>query len=200
MQSVRSQDSEEGFSLIELLVTVLVMAVVMTIAGTVLFSLSRSASRTDTMVSSEQTASIVLNQMARDIRSSHSLSIPTGATANLEVELQVNKPSGGTANVEWIYDPVGKTVTRYVQNSGGTFVPSGPRATNVTNGAGTGIFTYYYYSGAPITSNYSGCTSRIGVTLDIGSNVTGVPTFIENEDVALTDQLAALTAPGSGQC
>ena len=196
----RAEDpSEDGFSLLELVIVLSIMTVVVSLAGTVLFSLSRTASRTDAMVGAEQAASSVLAQMARDIRSSHSLNIPSGATPALSVGFQVNQPGGGTSNIEWTYDATADTVTRYVQNAGGTFVPSGPRAASVTNGSG-GIFSYFFDDGTPLTSNYSSCTARIRITLDVAPTVTGTSTFQEVQDVALTDQLAALTAPGSGQC
>jgi prepilin-type N-terminal cleavage/methylation domain-containing protein len=196
----RIQDADGGFSLLELVIVMLILTIVVSVAGTVLFSLSQTATRTDSVVGAEQSASTVLAQMARDIRSGHSLAIPSGTTPSMEVELQVNQPSGGTANVEWIYDSTADTVTRYVQNTGGTFVPSGPAATRVINGSAAGIFSYYYYDGTPLSADYSRCTARIGITLHVGSKVGGVAPFVENEDVALTDQLAALTAPGSGAC
>lgn len=202
-QSSSERRGESGFTLVELLIVLLIMSVVLAIAGTVLFSMSQTAARNDAMVQSEQKASTALAQVGRDIRSAHKISVPTGSTPANGLLLQVNQPSGSTVNVEWLYDSTKDTLTRYVQNGSGTYVASGPSASSVSNGAG-GVFTYYNYSGANITSTDTGapylivadCTTRITVQIDVSPSRAHVPVFQVSDDIALTDQLESILENG----
>lgn len=194
--------SDAGFTLVELAVVLLILGIVMAICSSVVFSLSNSARRNDSMVTTEQAASTALAVLARDIRSAHSISFP-GTSPN-QVQLQVNNGSGGYVYVEWTYDSTALTVTRSTATSAaGPFTKTGPTATNVTNGA-SGIFRYYNVLGADISSatnnTIKNCAARIGVQLDVSSSTIGVPTFQASEDVSLTDQVQIISAPGNGQC
>ena len=191
-----------GFTLVELAVVLLILGIVMSICGSVIVSLSNSARRNDSMVTTEQAASTVLAVMARDIRSTHSISFP--GTSPSQVELQVNDGSGGYVYVEWTYDSTAQTVTRSTASSAaGPFTKTGPTATRVTNGSG-GIFRYYNVLGAEISSSTSttikNCAARIGVQLNVSSSTIGAPVFQASEDVSLTDQVQIISAPGNGQC
>ena len=174
----------------------------MSIGVSVSFSMSMTAKRNDSMVTIEQKASTVAAQMARDIRSAHAISLP--GTAVDQIVLQENDGNGGYTYVEWTYDTSAQTVTRYTGSaSTGPFTVSSPKATKVTNGA-TGIFTYYNVSGGSINGSTNtsivNCTARIGVQLNVATSTIGVNTFQANEDVALTDQVQIISAPGNGQC
>jgi type IV pilus assembly protein PilA len=200
LRTARREQDDRGFTLIEILIVLLIMGVVLAIAGSVLFSMSQTANRNDSMVQIEQTASTTLGQAARDIRSAHTITIPTGATAANSVVLQVNQPSGSFANVKWVYDPTKLTLTRYVQNTSGTYVATGPPASNVSNGS-NGVFTYYNYSGANITSTttaiITSCATRINVQVDVSSKIANVPAFQVSDDVALSDQLESIIQNGT---
>ena len=194
--------ADAGFTMVELAVVLLIFAIVMSICGSVIVSLSNSARRNDSMVTTEQAASTALAVLARDIRSAHSISFP-GTSPN-QVELQDNNGSGGYVYVEWTYDSTAKTVTRSTATSAaGPFTKTGPTASSVTNGS-TGIFRYYNVLGAEISSatnnTIKNCAARIGVQLDVSSSTIGVPTFMASEDVSLTDQVQIISAPGNGQC
>jgi prepilin-type N-terminal cleavage/methylation domain-containing protein len=193
-------DAEAGFTMVELMVTMLIMSVVLAIGGSMLFSMSNTAARNDAMVQQEQAAGTVLAAMARDIRSTHAISLP--GTADEQVMLQENTGTPGSYTyVEWTYNPTAGTVTRSTASTAaGPFTVTGPAAADVTNGAGTGIFTYYNVNGAPITTSIASCASRIGVTLDVSTTTAGVPAYVTSQDVALTDQTQIISAPGNGQC
>jgi prepilin-type N-terminal cleavage/methylation domain-containing protein len=208
VQALRNQakgldGSEAGFSLLEMMFTVLVMSIVLVVAGSALVSLSRTASRNEAMVETEQSASTVMAQLTRDIRSAGSLSVPSGATPADEVELAVVKQSGGTTTVLWTYNTAAATLTREVE-VGSTFEPSGFTVSKVANPSSSAVFTYYDDTGSNIsatsTSNIATCTTAIGVDLYVASTTSGVANQQESNEVALTNQLNALDAPGSGQC
>jgi prepilin-type N-terminal cleavage/methylation domain-containing protein len=206
--------SERGYTLIELMVVVLIMGVVIAIAGSALYSLSMSANRNDAMVSEEQAASNIVAQLSRDIRSANSLTFPSGVTSSgtgSEVELLVNQTGGGTQPVLWVYNSSAGTLTREVQVNG-NFQAQGQYLTNVANPSGTPVFTYYTYSTTSSNesltsltgnqvSDIQQCTTSIGVDVYVSSSTHGTVPYQESEQVALTNQLDTLTAPGAnGSC
>ncbi len=199
----RPDGSESGFSLLEMMFTLLVMSVVVTIAGTSLVSLSRTASRNESMVEVEQSASTIMAQLTRDIRSADTLSFPAGATPADEVQLAVNQQAGGATTVLWTYNPSTATLTRETE-VGSTFKPSGFTLSKMANSTSTPVFTYYDDTGSNISatssSNIASCTTAIGVGLNVVPSTSGVVNQQQSAEVALTNQLNTLTAPGSGQC
>jgi prepilin-type N-terminal cleavage/methylation domain-containing protein len=211
-QPPASHGVEDGFTLLELMVVMLIMGVVLLVAGSALISLSTTTNRGSAMVTDEQVASGALAQMGKDIRSAHAITFPSGAVATdapNEVVLQENKPGGGTTPVEWIYSPTAATLTREVLNSSGSVVSTGPVVAKVANASTTSLLSYYKDDGSQIVptsgsttalGKISSCTTRIQVHLFLAPGVSGVANFEESEDVAITDQLAILSAPGNGQC
>lgn len=194
---------EDGLSLLEMMIVVLISSIVVAIAGSALVSLDNAASRNDSLVKEEQKASTVMAQMERDIRSASSISIPAGASAADQLQLAVLAADGSTSDVLWRYDPTAGTLTRETQQNG-TFQPSGAVITRVTNGTGTPVFRYYNSSTTEIaatnTSGIAGCATAVAVEVDVSSGTAGVGSFQETAQVALTNQVQALTAPGTGQC
>jgi prepilin-type N-terminal cleavage/methylation domain-containing protein len=200
---------DDGFTLIELLVVTLIMGIVIAIAGAVLYSLSTTANRNDSMVNDEQAASTVLAQLSRDIRSANTLTFPAGALSTdtpSEVELIDNQPAGGTLSVLWVYNASAATLTRKVL-VGSAFATSGTVLSRVVNPAGSPVFSYLDGKSGTSISGQSPATIALcatGVNVDLfvapKSAARGVATFEESAEVALTNQLATLTAPGNGQC
>jgi prepilin-type N-terminal cleavage/methylation domain-containing protein len=203
----RLNEDEAGFTLLELSVVLSIMTVVVVIAGGALLSLSTAASRTDSMVNEEQMATNTLAQLSRDLRSAHTISfpasnLPSGGTPGYDIQLAVNQPTGGTVAVLWAYSSNTATLSREVQ-VGSVFKSSGPALPHVANGS-TPIFTYYYTTGSQITSavpaTIATCASRVGVELYVSSSTSGSGTFHTSDNVAITDQLNQLTAPGVQPC
>ena len=209
---VRS-DRDEGFTLLELMIVLAVMGVVLAIAGGALLSLQNATVRTSAMVNDEQDASTVLAQMARDIRSAHSLTFPSTTTdADFAMILYENQPSGGTSPIEWVYQPptapaVVGTLSREVLDSSLAVTSTRVELSDVAN-VSVPVFSYYNLFGAPIPTGSStqlqtiqNCTTAVGVDLLISpSPVSGVSDFTESDEVAITDQQQILSAPGNQQC
>lgn len=204
---------EDGFTLIELMVTMAVMAIVLVIAGSALISLQGTAVRNDAMITEEQSASTALSLMARDIRSAHSIQFLTSTTDAAEsVILNENQPSGtATSPVEWVYQPGASgagTLSRVTLSASLSVVGTDVVLSDVANPASVPVFTYYNLQGVSMSSSASGadqtlqnCTTSIGVDLLISpAPVPNVSTFQESDTVAITDQEQILSAPGNGQC
>jgi hypothetical protein len=106
--------------------------------------------------------------------------------------------------MQWIYQPTTQTLTRYARNGSGTFSPSGQSLAPVSNPPFVPVFLYINQHGTDISSSNSStiakCTTKIEVHFYVSPKAPGVPTFQETADVAITDQLNLLTAPGNGQC
>lgn len=201
--------AETGFTLIELTVVVLIMGILLVAAGSALISLSTATNRDDGLVQEEQAATTAVTQLASDLRSAHTLSIPSGATAADEVLLAVNQSSGATTQVEWIYTPASGstagTLKRYAQNSSGSLVASSISVSNVANPSSKPFLTYYNDSGIAnaTTQNIANCSTSVAIDLVVAASKSagsGVTTFETTRTVALTDQLAIITQPGSIQC
>ncbi|MHB1535940.1 MAG: prepilin-type N-terminal cleavage/methylation domain-containing protein [Acidimicrobiales bacterium] len=204
---LRVAERESGFTLLELMVTASILTVVLVVAGTALMALMRASQRGDVMVRDEQSASTTLASLARDIRSAHAIVMPPLVTPGNQLEMQLNQPGGGTTTIQWLYQPATltqpSTLSRQVLN-GTTVTSSAVELSNLTYPGSVRLFTYYNDQGADISlaqnSSIAACTTRVDVHLVISSAVPGVVPFAESEDVALTDQLAILSAPGNGQC
>jgi prepilin-type N-terminal cleavage/methylation domain-containing protein len=205
----RTERRDDGFTLLELIIVTLIMSIILAIAGAVLFSLTTTANRNDSMVADEQAATTALAQLTRDIRSANTITFPTGAvasdTAN-KLELIVNQASGSTTPVLWVYDAAAQTLTRQAM-VGTVFKTSGPVVNRVANPASSPVFSYINgKSGTSISgqspANIALCATTIHVDIYVGAppKTTGVSPFETSSDIALTNQLNTLTAPGNGQC
>lgn len=213
-----SAGRDDGFTLVELLIVVTVMAVVLVIAGTSLISLTTATNRGSSIVKEEQLASTTIAQLGHDIRSAHTLVVPSTATVGTQLELEVNTATGpctSDANpsyppisyqpVEWIYSSSTSTLKRETLDcSTGAVTGTSWTLTNVVNGASTPIFKYYNQYGSDISGTLNGaianCTTRISVDLQVGSTTSGVKAVEEIQNIAMTDQVAILSQPGNGQC
>jgi prepilin-type N-terminal cleavage/methylation domain-containing protein len=205
---------DEGFTLLELTIALMILGVMIAIAAGALISLQNTTSRDNAMISVEQDASTGLAQMARDIRSAHSITFVSSTTNAADaVVLNVNNPSGGTTPIEWVYQPptapaVVGTLSRVVLTSSLAVSSTAVILSDVANGSNP-VFSYFNLnggsamstSGSSANQTLQNCTTAIGVTLTISPNpVRGVSTFTESDQVAITDQQQILSAPGNQQC
>jgi prepilin-type N-terminal cleavage/methylation domain-containing protein len=205
---------DAGYTLVELMVVLAIMGIVLSIAGGILVSLQNTTVRTTSLISEEQDASNTLAQMARDVRSAHSITFATTTSdASKSVVLDINSPSGTTSPIEWVYVPpsgsaaVGQ-LERLVLNSSLGVVATSMVLRNVANTSATPVFSYYNLqdaamgtSGSSADQTLQNCTTSIGVTLVISPSPTrNVADFTESEQIAITDQEQILSAPGNQQC
>jgi prepilin-type N-terminal cleavage/methylation domain-containing protein len=192
-----------GFTVLELTVVLLIASIVLVIAGTSLISLDRATGRNDSLIQEEQAASNVMAQLEQDVRSAATIAVPTGVTAANEIQLALLGSSGSSTNVRWVYDASTQTLTRQLQVQG-SYQPSGYSIAGVSNGANTSVFRYYASNqgdiSATTSSNIATCTAAIAIDVHVTSATTGVGTFEETSEVALTNQVQALAAPGDGPC
>lgn len=206
----RSPEHERGFTTLELMITCAILSIVFIIAGSVLYSLTVTANRSDASVTNEQTAATLLTQLSRDIRSAQSLSFPTSSPST-EVEfqdLQVTGSSSTTVPVIWAYDSGTGKLVREVQVGGSFQAQANFSATLANNLTTNPIFSYYTYTdpgtalvSTDSVSEFTTCTTTIGVDLIVASTTNGARFSYEASDqVALTNQLDTLTAPGNGTC
>jgi prepilin-type N-terminal cleavage/methylation domain-containing protein len=195
--------SDAGFTVVELAVVLIVMSIVLVIAGTSLISLDRATSRNDSAVQEEQAASNGMAELENDLRSAATVTIPPGASAADELQLALLGSAGATTNVRWVYDVSAQTLTRQVQLQG-SYQPQGYSIADVSNGAAAPVFTYYDSNESDISettgSNIALCTTAVGIDVQVASSAQGVGAFDETSEVALTNQVQALTAPGNGEC
>jgi prepilin-type N-terminal cleavage/methylation domain-containing protein len=223
-------DGERGFTLVELMVVVAILLIVLLIAGSALFSLSLNSTRGTTMISQQQDASVGMAQVAHDIRSAHTLVVPTGTTVGTQVDVAVNNPAANAPAasvcvipgsqytnsptvtyelVGWVYSSAQSTLTREILNcTTYAVIATGMQIDNVVNTASSPVFTYYNQYGNAIStalaSAVANCTTRIGVDLYVGPppgpSYQVIKPYEEKESVALTDQVSTLSQPGNGQC
>lgn len=203
LNTTAPRSDEAGFTLVELVIVLLLSSIVLVAALSSLTSLANAASRNDSVVDREQAVSTVVAQLERDIRSASAISIPAGASPGDQLQLTVPASGGGSTNLLWVYDAAGGTLTRESQVNG-AFESNGPTATNISNGSGTAVFTYYAADASDISatspSNIALCTTAVGIEVKANSSQVGGGTFQETSEVALTTQAQALTVPGDGPC
>lgn len=203
---LRRSTPDDGFTLVELMMTTLIMGIVITVAGSVLYSLGVTANRNGAMVRGAQSASTVMTQLGRDIRSAQAISFPTGSPST-EVQFADDVVSAGavtTTNVLWAYS--GSTLSRSVE-VGGTFQPTA-YSIGLANTADQPVFQYFTFSspGTPLPATdsmfeFSKCTTYIGVRLRVAATTDNFQAaYQESSQVALTNELDVLTAPGNGYC
>lgn len=202
-RSRRSGPDDAGFTLIELAVVSLIASIVVIMAGNSLISLQNATAQNDSLIQEEQSASLVMAQMERDIRSASSISFPSGASTSQQLQMTVVNASGPQYPVLWVYDPTAATLSRETQVNG-SFVPSSMSISHVTNGTNTPVFTYFNMAGYNISgdrvSEIETCATGVGVKVRVASTMAGVSAFEESAEVALTNNVDALTTPGNGQC
>ena len=214
------RQAEGGFTTLELMITCLIMSVVVIMAGTALISVTNAGNRNDAVISNQQQASNVITELSRDIRSAGSLSFPTSAPST-EVQLSDNTVTGSTITtvpILWLYTTSVATCTSAKVSSpcliretqvSGTFTPQSTFSIALANNVSTNpVFAYYTFSspGTPMSSGstmaqFSTCATAIGIDLVVSRTTNNATsTFEDTDQVALTNQINTLTAPGNGNC
>jgi prepilin-type N-terminal cleavage/methylation domain-containing protein len=203
LKEIRGRRDEDGFTLVEMALVLVIASIVLVMATQGLTSFTNAASANDSIVRRQQTASTVVAQLERDIRSASGISIPAGSAADDELQLAIPGGGGATTDVRWVYDPSSGTFGRQTQATDGSFQPAGYSASGVANDPGAPVFTYYGADASEIpasaTSDIALCATAVAIDLQLSGGASG-GSYEERAEVALTDQAQALTAPGNGQC
>ena len=173
---------EDGFTLVELVVT---MTILMVVVGAILSALE-SGSRTERVASDrvddEQTARLVLSQLDVDVR--NATAVLSGTTAGTELDLQ----SGGN-HVRWTV--AGTTLARSLVDDTTSTVTAGVSDARLNSGLitlstadGTDLSTV-----AGVTSrDLMHCTATVTATISIAARRPATP-FSESATAALPSSL-----------
>lgn len=218
-QRPEHREADAGFTVVEVLIAALVMTIVFAIAGAMMVSLSNTASRNETMVANEQAANLILAQIARDIRSAATVSIPAGSNYTSGIQLTVITASGGSQQVEWVYNPTTGTLIRNPYNTtasayqlssaqlGESCRALGMTAPKCVQGVDNtaqrvALFSYFGPSHDPLTSTSApkaiqACTTEIGVDLLLKPTTSGMPDTEEKAAVAVTNVLDSIQSGGT---
>lgn len=208
----RADSNDGGFTLIELLVVMLVMAIVLSIAGSALYSLTMAGNRNTAMIGEEQSVSVALTQLTRDLRSASSITIPSGASPSDQLEVSdLNPQTNVTTSILWVHDPTANTLTREEQSSGGAWTEAGFLLSRLTNTTQQPIFTYFDDSHnevpggtttLPIPASYGTtvAANATAVLIDVrtSSATSAVGNYRQGVEVALTNLVNDNNPTGQG--
>jgi prepilin-type N-terminal cleavage/methylation domain-containing protein len=208
----RTDHSEDGFTIIEVMIASSIMVVVLTMFFATLASLTRSEDRSQRLVSNEQNVRFELDQMAREIRAANPIVPLVNAATAAEYENQIEVvlgPTGGTQQVvRWTYDTVKKEMLRQIMSdasSTATVVSQSFFLNRVRNiETATPVFTYYGQQNENLVfatlanggnlHDPANCAVRVHIVLTSDSNPGPVP-FTETQDVEVRNRL-----PGNVGC
>ena len=206
------RDDEQGFTVIEVMVTAMILLIVLGVLFSTLVSLTNQESRSEHLVSNEQNVRFELDQLAREIRAANPL-VPllnAGSAATYENQIEmVLGPTGGTQTVvRWTYDTAAEEMERQVMSdtsASATVVSQSFFLTRVRNvETGTPVFTYYGQQGEDLvaqtlanggnTNDAANCAIQVHIVLSSDSNPGPLP-FTETQDVEVRNRL-----PGNVGC
>lgn len=151
MTSPAEQNSEQGFTLVELLISSMLLVIVLTIVGAIMASTTSTSKIVNSVTSASTAGQLAAESVERGIRNSSDfhLTTPTGTD-----QLLVARTAQGGATINWIcmawyYSAAGGGTIRYTSSP--TAIPATPTATDlagwtlldtgVSPASGTGIFS-----------------------------------------------------------
>ena len=202
--------SEQGFTIIEVMMASMILLIVLGIFFSTLTSLTKSEDRAQRLVTNEQNVRFELDQLSREVRAANPLTVLANATDySNEIEMILG-PSGGSQQVvRWFYD-TDPTSPHYEQLSREIMSDSSTAGTVVSSSwflnrvrdveTGTPVFTYYDFLNRDMVaggfSNFDiqNCATRVHISLSSDSNPGPMP-FTETQDVELRNRL-----PGGVGC
>jgi type II secretory pathway pseudopilin PulG len=206
----RRANEQDGFTVIELVVTMMILMIVLSMFFGALTSLTKSEDRAQRLVSNEQNVRYELDQLSREIRAANPLTVLTNATDYSNEIGMVLGPTGGSQQVvRWFYDtdpasPHYERLSREIMSDSSdtaTVVSTSWYLIRVRNvETGTPVFTYYDYkdddmvAGGYSNFDIQNCATRVHITISSDSNPGPLP-FTETQDVELRNRL-----PGGVGC
>jgi prepilin-type N-terminal cleavage/methylation domain-containing protein len=208
----RAARDEQGFTIIEVMVSTAILLIVLAMVFQTLVNLTNSENRSQRLVSNEQNVRFELDQLAREIRAANPL-VPllnavSASDYGNQIEMVLGPTGGSQSVVRWTYDTTSKEMIRQVMSdtsSGATVVSQSFFLTRVRNiETGTPVFTYYGQHNEDLvaqslanggnTHDAANCAVRVHIVLTSDSNPGPVP-FTETQDVEVRNRL-----PGNVGC
>jgi type II secretory pathway pseudopilin PulG len=191
----RVDRTEEGMTLMEIMVASAILMSVLAMLFGILASLTKSEQRTSAVVSNEQAVRFVLNDFARDIRAGAPVTIwPSPATYATSVEVQAG-PDTARKLIRWTYDDNTASagygnLTRSVD---GVSTVRLRRVKNAERTPPVVMLRYYDSDGDELASptpsaTIANCAVRVRITVTADSE-PGPEPFTETLDVHLRNRL-----------
>lgn len=208
----QARRDEQGFTIIEVMISTAILLVVLAMLFSVLISLTRSEDRAQRLVSNEQNVRFELDQLVREVRAANPL-VPllnavSASTYDNQIEMVLG-PTGGTQTVvRWTYDTTTEKLAREVMTGTGaaaTVISQSFFLTRVRNTeTGTPVFRYYGQHNQDLVlqalansanvHDAANCAVRVSIELTSDSNPGPVP-FTETQNVEVRNRL-----PGNWGC
>lgn len=182
---------DEGFTLMETVVTASVMLIVLAIFLNMFDLLNTTEVKIINQSENQEVVRLTIDQLQRDIDSANPLdAAPSPGNPTDDIEVKVGPPSGTQTTVQWIYNPTAATLSRTAGGQASTFL------TNVTSFS----FSYYNDQGQQFAPQSNGtwdtatladvqnCTIRVHVSITAAPRNPATP-FAEDTDMQLRNRL-----------
>ena len=207
---LRHRRAEDGFTVVEVMITSVLLLVVTTMIFEGMISLQRAGHRVQALVNNEQDVRFVVTQMVRDIRAANPLVAFSGTATDYKTraEMMIGPANGTQQRVRWVYDttvgsPTYQTLRRQVVSAdGATVLSSITRLSHVRNNVRTpavDVFNYVSQSGTDLVvagngNDVGNCAINVEVVITADSN-PGPEPFTVRSNAELRNRL-----PGGVGC
>ena len=192
--------SEDGYTLVEMLVTMFVSLIILTMMGTIVVVYSKAEATTVNSANAAANVRIALLQLQHDIQSANPLStLSTLSAYNDELQLTI-QPANQLVTWQYTFAGNADTLTRKVGSAPAVTVLTGVNNGDPANG-GLVMFTYYDHCGLnqvtqpqATPASVAGATTVVGISL----SVIGLHTapYGTTTDVAIMNQPPAASRCG----
>lgn len=163
MTSPAAQDSERGFTLVELIIYGMLLIIVLSVVGSMLASETTTSKAVDSVTAASTAAQLVADSVERGIRNSSDFHLTTPAGTD---QLLVARTAQGGATINWVcaawyYSAAGGGTIRYTTST--MAIPAVPTAANLagwtlldTGVAPIGGASVFSATGAALTVAFNG--------------------------------------------
>jgi prepilin-type N-terminal cleavage/methylation domain-containing protein len=201
----RRSRSEQGFTLLESVVTVTIMLVVLSVFLGIFDSLNKTQINVMARADNQNDVQVAFDQMVRDVSAANPLDSFVSTTSYpSEAQVEIGPNPGTRTVIRWYYDTTSTSSTyedllrQTMSGSSSTATVSSQAVvlTKVRNvESSIPLFTYYDAKGNQLTAtgsatlaNITNCTVRIHVQV-VANPETGPQPFTENTDIELRNRL-----------